>query len=201
MKTKPLSDVPAEKSFTLSGTIRDPHQKPMAKAVVRIYNKGIRGKHLLGETVTDAAGKYSIAYTLKNVATAAIIVCVYDDHKTLLKESEVQYKVPVSLSIDLDLSGRAFAGISAYEKLMDQVAPFAEEVPLSKMTETDKEDHISFIVSKSGVSKRFPKWAVISLTTSSTIQSSSCVVRRTRSRLITTYARIAVAGWWIPRRA
>ena len=54
---------------------------------------------------------------------------------------------------------------------------------------------------RSGVSKKFPKSAVISLTRSSMIQSSSCAPRLTRSRLTTTCARIVAAGSWTRLRA
>jgi len=152
MTTHSKSAKGSEKLYKVQGTLRDQYQQPMPKATIKVYSKGLRGKHLLGETTTDVLGNYSIGYTPKNAASIGIVVGVYDK-KTLLKESEVQYNVPLSLQVDLDLSGKTFAGTSEFENLMAAIEPFTQDAPLSELTETEDDQDISFITQKTGLSR------------------------------------------------
>ncbi|HJW31512.1 MAG TPA: hypothetical protein VJ508_19920, partial [Saprospiraceae bacterium] len=90
----------------MSGTVRDQVQQPLSSTIVRVYEKQLRRKQQLGESVTDSSGKYTIDYTLKNAAATAIIVGIYDSKKKLLKESNLYHQPVASLEVNFDLSGK-----------------------------------------------------------------------------------------------
>lgn len=145
MKKKSASAVTTENAFKVSGIVRDQSQQPLSDTIVRVYEKQLRRKQQLGESVTDSSGKYTIDYTLKNDAAIAIIVGIYDSKKKLLKESNVYHQPAASLEINIDLSGKPLAGISEFEQLTKTISPFTNDIPLSQVTENDKEKDISFI--------------------------------------------------------
>ena len=138
-------------TYKVYGTVRDTSQQLLAGVTVNAYNKTMRGKTLLGTAVTGDDGTYTIAYTIKNVKTAALIIGAYEADGKPLKENAPLYDIPAELQVDFDLSGKAFAGPSDYERLMNIVAPFTDDVPLSKMTETTEHPDLSFIAQKTGL--------------------------------------------------
>lgn len=149
--TKPTTSTKSEPTYKVYGTVRDTSQQLMPAVAVNVFNKTMRGKTLLGTAVTGDDGTYTIAYTLKNAKTAALIIGAYDADGKPFQENAPLYDIPADLQVDFDLSGKAFAGPSDYERLMDVVAPFTDEVPLAKMTETADEPDLSFIAQKTGL--------------------------------------------------
>ncbi|MEP6613595.1 MAG: neuraminidase-like domain-containing protein, partial [Mucilaginibacter sp.] len=141
-------------TYKVYGTIRNVYQQPMPGATVRAYKKGLHGRKLLGEAITATDGTYAISYTLKNSNTAALRVGAYDAKNVLLKESGVHYEVPAELQADLDLSDKSLASIAQYDQLLNLLAPFTEDVPLAKMTETADKPNFSFITQKTGVTRQ-----------------------------------------------
>jgi hypothetical protein len=153
MKKKLSSSVPAENSFTITGTVRNRQQQPVPKIIVRAYNKGIRNLQLLGEATTDGSGIYAIHYIPDGSAVRAVIIQVFDTQKKLLKESGVQYSVPALLQMDIAINDAKFDGMAEFDQLVKTISPFAEDVLLSELTDTDQHDDISFIVEFSGQPK------------------------------------------------
>jgi hypothetical protein len=151
MAKKTSTTTNAEHAFEVHGTVRDAYHQPLTETTVKAYSKSLRGKHLLGEAVTDALGQYTIGYTLKKADTAGVFVCIFENGKTVLKESEIHYDVQANLQIDIDLGDVPFTGLSEFEQLLQTVAPFTEDHALAEVTETAEKQHISFIIQKTGL--------------------------------------------------
>jgi len=155
MKKRLTSAGTAGNGYSVHGIVRDHRGQSIPGIMVRAYRKGVRGKHLLGEAITDATGQYMVEYTPKNLEAAALVISLYTDTKALLQEGEPQYKVPVSLEWNIDLRSKLAAGISEYEQLVDTVKPFTEDVPLAELSESEKDPDISFIAAKTGKPREF----------------------------------------------
>ncbi|MDO3641762.1 neuraminidase-like domain-containing protein [Mucilaginibacter sp. L3T2-6] len=139
-------------TYMIHGIIRGIYQQPMPGATVSAYNKTMRDKTLLGTAVTAADGSYTIAYNLKKPITATLIVGVYDGQGNPLKENEAIRDIPADLQADFDLSNRPLAGQPDFDRLMELITPFTEEVPLAQMTESAAGAELSFIAQKTGLS-------------------------------------------------
>jgi Tc toxin complex TcA C-terminal TcB-binding domain/Neuraminidase-like domain len=151
MKKESNPPATAGNHYIVEGIVLNQHQQPVPGISIRAYNKTIRSKHLLGETVTDEAGKYTINYTLKNAATAAVVICVYDSDKTLLNESRPQHNITEQLRVNMDIHSKLLTAISVYEQLVNTVASFTEQLPLQELTENETHRDISFIAQKTGL--------------------------------------------------
>ncbi|HMH24879.1 MAG TPA: hypothetical protein VK563_24055, partial [Puia sp.] len=153
MTTHSSSVKGGEKPHKVSGIVRNLHQQPMHKATVRAYSKGLRSLHLLGEAVTDPSGAYTIGYSPKEPTGTDLILKVYDNHKSLLRETAPYFNVPAAFKADIDLGDKPYAGLSEMELTMDSVTPFIGEHPLAQLTETDKDQDISFLIQKTALPK------------------------------------------------
>ncbi|MGN6395030.1 MAG: neuraminidase-like domain-containing protein [Mucilaginibacter sp.] len=139
-------------TYMIHGIIRGIYQQPMPHTLVKLYNKTMRSKSLLGKTTTADDGSYTISYTLDSPETAALIIGVYDAKNEPLKEKDIIYDIPQDLEVDFDFSGRPLAGPADYDRLMELITPFTKEVPLAQMTESAAAAELSFIAQKTGLS-------------------------------------------------
>ncbi|MDP4214447.1 MAG: Tc toxin subunit A, partial [Bacteroidota bacterium] len=123
----------------------------MPKMTVRAFNKTLRGLQLLGESETTASGQYSIGYNIPDTISLAVVVQLFDSHNALMSASDTRFDAPDNLVINIDLSGRSYAGPSEYEKGFTAISIAAGQTSLSHLTETDKNPDITFISKKTGV--------------------------------------------------
>ena len=145
-----LSVSTIKNTFRVTGTVRDGYQRPMPKMTVRAYNKSIRHMELLGEMVTSASGQYNIGNIAREEG-GAVVVQIFDSRNELIATSDTRFDAPDVLVVDIDLSGRSYAGPSDYEKGLTAVAGETGKTPLSHLTETDKSPEITFIAKKTGL--------------------------------------------------
>jgi len=127
-----LTELNVEINTTLCrvyGTVCDTNGKPVQHAIVKALDRDLRTAQLLGDTNTDAAGRYEIIYgreqsTRAEKDTADLEVHVFDDKGTLLVQSATVFNAPADIEISLLLP--ADARLSEWEQIGKTVIPLLE---------------------------------------------------------------------------
>jgi hypothetical protein len=141
------------------GVVRDTSQKPLHGAMVRAFDKDIRGAQPLGQpAVTDADGGYQIVYQRRefaetDLAAADVVVRVFGKDEKLLKETPVHYNAPPALRVDVDLSDASYMGPSEFDQTAAAIAPFTGKLSYAELTEDQKTQDITFLTNKTGVAR------------------------------------------------
>lgn len=157
MKTTAATTIASgQNKHSVHGTVRDDYQRPFEGALVRVFDKDLRSEQSLGETRTGEAGTYKVEYDHKQFAatdkpSVNIIVRAYGQDGKLLKESDTCFNAPAQLQVDIDLSSRSYPGPSEFDQTVKSVKPFTGKLPLSRLTEDQKNQDITFLTNKTGL--------------------------------------------------
>lgn len=113
--------------FIVRGIVRSSDGVPEQGARVRACDCGLRAETLLGESRTDAEGRYRISYAAKPArgvaaATANLRVSVIDSAGTERASSDVVFNVPADAVIDVTLPAPT-SDASEFERLLAVIAP------------------------------------------------------------------------------
>jgi len=140
-------------AYKVHGTVRGVAGQTLSGITIKAFNKSLRSKKKLNETITENDGTFTITYSLKNPGTAALQLEAYDRENRLLKVSGIIYKLTGDLHVDfeLDLAPPANA-VTGYEQLITELTPFTADIPMVKLMETTYLNDISFIIKKTGIS-------------------------------------------------
>lgn len=142
---------------TVSGTIYDAFNAPMVNVTVQAYDKDLRTAQLLGETVTDAKGFYTIRYGVTKYAdseyqTSDILIRVLKADGISLGESPVNFNVPANFVLDFKIDNTPVRELNEFDALVQKIKPLIEpqNVAIADLQETDKFKDISFLASETG---------------------------------------------------
>jgi len=143
-------------SVQIKGSVRYSDGKPVTGLIVKAYNKGLRSRKFLGETVTDQFGVYKITYSRQQFRRAEkkstdLLVCLFErnDPDQILAESDILFNAQETAEINLTLESK----LSEYERLLGTLSPLlqGENVSPADLTEED----IDFLIHKTGFEKHF----------------------------------------------
>ncbi|MGZ5029144.1 MAG: Tc toxin subunit A-related protein [Methylobacter sp.] len=149
---------------TVSGTIYDAFDAPMANVTVQAYDKDLRTEQLLGQALTDARGFYSISYDAsKWVDSEATSPDVFIRVGTLINtgiapifkilgESPVNFNVPQDFRLDFKIGNTPIKALNEFEALVQLIKPLTEpqRVALADLQENEKFKDISFLANETG---------------------------------------------------
>ncbi len=150
--------------FVVQGTIRQADGNPLSGCTVRVFDKDLRQKELLGEIVTDKAGQYKITYTAGQFTraekkSADVFVRVFDQEEKLLVESEVIFNAKPEVVIDLEVSRDKMRVDSEFEHVIKEIRPLVIDMHISDLREDDEDKpeaekfrDISFLSGETGIS-------------------------------------------------
>src|SRR5579883_3062641 len=139
--------------FIARGQVLQPDgAAPLAGAIVRLFDKDLREDEPLGrkredqplgrQVVTDARGRYEIAYSAEEFAAneeggADLIARVYGLNDALLAESEAVFNAPRYAELPRIVVRADLLARSEYERLLNQIAPVRERVEPADFTDAD----------------------------------------------------------------
>src|SRR4051794_40559240 len=108
---------------TVSGTIYNAFDAPMAAVTVNAYDKDLRLEQLVGDAITDAKGFYRIEYdgekyTQAENKTSDIFIRVSNDGAGVLGTSAVNFNVPSDFILDFKIDNTPYKGISEFDALV-----------------------------------------------------------------------------------
>lgn len=128
--------------FVVRGKVTDANQKPLAKKIVRAFERDLRHPQLLGTTTTDAAGGYRIAYDHADFAlgdapsrrTPWLIVEVFEkaDGPALARQEVPKAADDQTVSFTLADVG----AVSEWQRISEAVAPLLQGQGTSRLEMT-----------------------------------------------------------------
>ena len=95
--------MPNKKTNIVRGTVRDQYENPAAKLLIRAYDDTPSGRTLLGTTLTEETGEYSIHYNYADLNKLNLVLSVYDAQGTFIDESKHYDDVTKTKTIDMYL--------------------------------------------------------------------------------------------------
>lgn len=146
---KPDANEPT--AFHVQGQILQADGRPADHVMVRAFDKEMRSEEQLGEAITDDDGHYLIQYTAAQFqraekGSADLIVRALGNDGQVLAASPVLFNAVAEETIDLTLDGAVPPALSEYERLMNDLTPLMQGVPLTELTEED----INFLSGETG---------------------------------------------------
>jgi hypothetical protein len=117
--------------LVVRGTIQHANNRPFVGAIVRAFDQEFRSETLLGETITDSQGNYTIAYTnaqfqRPNKQNADLIVRVLSSAGEVLAASDVILGAEARQEINLTVAARVIG--SEWETITQAVIPLLRGV-------------------------------------------------------------------------
>lgn len=152
-------DLPAAgktEAFVVRGEVRDADGSLLASVVVKAFDKELRSEQLLGEVMTNKAGKYEIRYSAEQFrraekGSADLRVAVVNEDGRELVSSDVIFNASDNKTVDLTLPGKS---LSEFETLLRELDPVLQGVPLRELTEED----ITFLANDTGIERQRILW-------------------------------------------
>ncbi|WP_339136192.1 MAG: hypothetical protein WGN25_20285 [Candidatus Electrothrix sp. GW3-4] len=130
--------------YLVTGQILQSDASPLTGVQVRAFDKDLRHEQLLGKTVTDQEGRYSIAYQRAQFRRAEkqradLLIRVYGAKEMLLLESSVIFNAKKEETVDLTLSADEANPIekSEYEQYMEELKPVLEGLDPAELRAED----------------------------------------------------------------
>ena len=136
------------------GQVKHPDGSAAAGVLVRAFDKDMRSEELLDEANTDEEGRYKITYTAKcfkraEKGSADLRVAVYNQDGRELISSNVIFNASDDETIDMSLPGE-YRKPSEYEKLIEELEPVLQGVPLYEL----KEEDVTFLANDTGIERQ-----------------------------------------------
>lgn len=163
----------AENAFIVRGTVRDSNGHPLAGTIVRAFDRDLRREELLGETRTDAEGKYEIRYSLEqfkasdastNTAPDLFVRALGADGQ-ILAESPIRFNASQEETIDLVIPATALSEwviiSQAVTPLLIGQGPEGKPLPPWELNDED----INFIIAETKLDREQVRlWALAAKT-------------------------------------
>lgn len=142
-------DARAERQFRVAGQVTGSDGAPIANHIVRAFDLDLRSEELLGETITDKAGRYLICYSAEQFRRAEkkgadVVVRVFSFIDSVLGESSTFFNVPADIQVDLVITGE-YRGPSEYERLFAEITPVLQGIAPADLKEDEKHKEITFL--------------------------------------------------------
>ncbi|MFO0761439.1 MAG: neuraminidase-like domain-containing protein [Byssovorax sp.] len=121
------------------GLLRTPSGTPIASKTVRAFDYNLTSEDTLGETTTDSAGRYRIAYATGALTRTGkihpdLIVRAYSTEDDVIAESPRRCHAPPTARADLTAGGE-YRGPSEFEIMDARLAPVLDSFDLATATE------------------------------------------------------------------
>ncbi|MEX5215457.1 MAG: neuraminidase-like domain-containing protein [Nitrospiraceae bacterium] len=150
-----LGPRPESEGFVVRGTVLNPDGSPVARAIAKAFDIGLRIETPLGEAPTGADGKYAIRYRRDQLRpegkhAADLIVRAYDEAGNELAHSERLCRAPAEAVVDLVVGNRPLRGPSEYDALLARVRPYLGRTALADLERAD----VHFLACSAEVDRR-----------------------------------------------
>jgi len=144
--------------FAVRGQVRLADGNPVAGALVRVYDKDLRSKELLGrskQVTTDKEGRYEITYTAEQFAraekrSADLLVEARPNHEKDWTAAPIRFNAEPVEIVDVTL-GVAHRGPSEFRRLVDEITPLLDGLRMSQLTENSEFQDITFLSNEAGI--------------------------------------------------
>lgn len=144
--------------FVVTGTVIHPGKQSARGLVVGAFDRDLREEQALGQSMTDAEGRYQITYTREQFlraekARADLVLRVFNDVGAAVEisPSDVHFNAEASACIDLHLTARGCeqVSVSEYELEVAMVESLLGELGLVDLTDED----VTFLHGDTGIER------------------------------------------------
>lgn len=152
-------DPPKPVACEVRGVVRLADASPAREARVAAYDRDLRKEELLGETQTDSAGAYRIAYSdqqfrKREHGGADLVVKALAADGSLLAASPVLFNAPAKAVIDLTIPAQTLVPPTLFEKIAAALPPLLDGVKVEELEEDNEHQDLSFLAGETGFVKR-----------------------------------------------
>ncbi|HKX27952.1 MAG TPA: neuraminidase-like domain-containing protein, partial [Blastocatellia bacterium] len=121
---------------------------------MRAFDQGLRSENLLGEVITDGAGRYQInfgseQFDLIRQTNAALVLRAFDAGGSLLGSSQPLFNTRPVETVDI-LIGGEYRGPSEYERIVQELTPYLQGLSFADLAENGEHQDITFLANKTG---------------------------------------------------
>ena len=143
------------KSFVVKGRVVYADGKPLADSLVHAFDKDLRSKEFLGETITDGEGHYEIRYNEEQFSraeqgSADLIVRAYNHEGLELASSQIVFNAQPEETIDPVVGGEVYRGPSEYDQLVRRLTPLLQGLSFAELTEDEEHQDVTFLSGETG---------------------------------------------------
>lgn len=151
----------------VSGRITASGNRPLVKLRAVAFDKDLRSKQELGNSVVDSNGRYMIRYTNDQYVraekdSADLQIELYDPadrgYKTLVASSPVRFNAKQEEVIDILLSSEQMNMRSEFDAIEADVKPLLQHISEKDLEENGQHDDISFLSGETGWSYDKLEW-------------------------------------------
>ena len=144
---------------TVIGTVTDANNRPLARLIVKAFDRDLRSESPLGETVTDPDGRYRIDYAVVSFAqaekkTADLSMKVFGPGNVQVYETDFDRIVfnasPVE-TIDITITAEVRPDINEFEFLLREISELTAGIKTSQLEENDKNRDVTFLSREAGL--------------------------------------------------
>jgi hypothetical protein len=150
---------PKPRSYEVKGTVRLSDGSPARDTNVSAYDRDLRSERLLGQTRTDGAGAYRIAYSdeqfhRRERGSADLVVKALAPGGSLLAASPVLFNAPASAVVDLTIPEQARVPPALFDKIAAALPPLLGGVKAEELEEDHEHQDVTFLAGETGFAKR-----------------------------------------------
>ena len=158
----PPAPPPRNTPYLVKGLVRMEDGSPAADVDVAAFDRDLRSEQLLGQTRTDADGRYEIRYTAdafvrRERAGPDLVVKAFAgtsrDAKSLLAASPTLFNAPPQAEVNLVIRASEWRPASLMERIDRAVRPLLGKVAIEALEQNDKHDDIAFLAGETGFAR------------------------------------------------
>jgi hypothetical protein len=150
---KPIKPIDEEKYFVVKGNIKSESNFPVARLLVKAFDKDLRQESLLGQCLTDKDGFYIINYSkaafCKNEkGSADILIKIFDpgfNENLIYQMSNPIFNVPREVTIDIIIPSGVYQRSSEFERIVNDIFPLLQGVAIKDIGQDKKNNDIVFL--------------------------------------------------------
>src|SRR5262249_4819689 len=125
----------------VQGVVTDGNDHPLTDLVVRAFDRDMRSESLLGESVTDAQGRYRIEYVAASFAgtekkTADLFMRVFGPGGVQVYETgfdQIVFNASEFETIDIAVTAQIKPGVNEFDYLLREISVLTAEVKTSQL--------------------------------------------------------------------
>ncbi len=135
--------------------MRHANGRPFASRLVCAVDVDLRSEESLGETETNADGRYVISYSPSQFRRAEktradLRVRAFDPEGQEVASSAIIFNAEVEETVDLVVGDEVYRGLSEYEQLVSELTPLLHDFALDELTEDDEHQDVTFLSGETG---------------------------------------------------
>ncbi|EWC46862.1 hypothetical protein DRE_03874 [Drechslerella stenobrocha 248] len=152
----------ADDSYRVSGTVSYPSGEPAKGLLIVAYDKDLRSKQMLGRTIIDINGYYTITYkptqfarSEKESADLSMCVTTRNGGETLFETpiADIYYNAPAEATVDIQMLPPKGYSDDEFSNICRAVTPLLDGAAIRDLRENSQYADITFLNRETGIDR------------------------------------------------